>query len=313
MSFAGDTKKELTGVMPDRKCCELAEIAGFLRFAGSITFAAGGMGLKVSTDNPAVARLSLSLIKTYFGVKSELSVSENPNPSGGKLYELVLGPESNAEAILRETGMLGIREGGNYLTDGIDPAITKKRCCKKSALRGIFLAAGSVSDPVKSYHLEIACARENTAISVKRLIEAFGLKARTVVRRSRFVVYLKDAEQIGDFLSLTGATSQYLHFKNVQVTKQIKNDANRANNCDIANAERTVGAAQRQLAAIRMIDEAKGIESLTDRLYETARMRLAHPELSLSELAELFDPPLKKSGLNHRFEKIISIAENIDR
>ena len=296
--------------MPEHKCCELAEITGFLRLAGAITFSFGGMGIKVSTDNPAVARLFLTLMKSYFTAKSELSIAENPGPSKTKLYELTITPEMNAEAILRETGMLGIKEGSNYLTDGIDSNVIRKRCCKKAALRGLFLAAGSVNDPTKSYHLEITCSRSDTAVSIKKLIAGFGLSAKTMERRGRHVVYLKDAEQIGDFLNIIGATSMYLKFQDVRVTKEIKNNANRAFNCDMANSDRAMGAAEKQLDAIRFIDRYKGIETLPDRLYETARMRLEHPELSLTDLAELFDPPLKKSGLNHRFEKIIALAES---
>lgn len=311
MSFTTDVKKELTGINPERKCCELAEITGFLRLAGSITFGFGGMGIKVSTDNPAVARLFVTLMKNYFTAKSELNISENPGPAKTKLYELTITPDMNAEAILRETGMLGIKEGSNYLTDGIDPSVIRKRCCKKAALRGLFLAAGSVSDPAKSYHLEISCSREDTASSIRKLVNSFGLNTRITERRGKHVVYLKDAEQIGDFLNIIGATGQYLKFQDVRLTKELKNNANRAFNCDMANSDRAMGAAQKQIEAIKFIDENRGLDTLSDRLLETARMRLDYPELSLAELAELFDPPIKKSGLNHRFEKIMAIAENI--
>ena len=311
MSFTADVKKELTGINPERKCCELAEITGFLRLAGSITFGFGGMGIKVSTDNPAVARHFVTLMKNYFTAKSALTIAENPGPARSKLYELTITPDMNAEAILRETGMLGIKEGSNYLTDGIDPSVVRKRCCKKAALRGLFLAAGSINDPAKGYHMEINCSREDTAASIRKLVNGFGLNTKVTERRGKYVVYLKDAEQIGDFLNIIGATGQFLKFQDVRLTKELKNNANRAFNCDMANSDRAMGAAQKQIEAIRYIEQNRGLDSLPDRLYETARKRLDYPELSLTELAEMFDPPIKKSGLNHRFEKIITIAENM--
>lgn len=312
MSFTSDTKKELTSLIPERKCCQLAEITGFLRCAGSITFDSRmRMGVKVVTDNPAVARLFVTLAKEYFGTKSQLVIGDNPSPSRNRLYELSLTPDMNAEAVLRETGMLGIREGSNYLTDGFDPAIIRKRCCKKAALRGVFLASGALSDPVKGYHLEISCLSDILARDVQKLVNSFGLKAKIVIRRDRHVVYLKDAEQIQDFLNAIGATGQMLTLQNVRMTKELVNNANRASNCENANIERTVTAAQKQLDAIAVIQRTRGIESLPDTLYEAARMRLANPELSLADLCELTDPPISKSGMNHRFEKIAALAKQL--
>ena len=156
MSFATDVKKELTTIPVTKKCCQLAQIAGFLRFAGSITISGGRMGVRVSTHNPAVARLFITLIKEYFGTKGSLSIDSADMPvAGGRTYELDITPEMNAEGILREAGILGVKEGRNYVTDGISADIIKKRCCKKSFLRGMFLACGTMTDPAKTYHLEL--------------------------------------------------------------------------------------------------------------------------------------------------------------
>lgn len=312
MSFTSDTKKELTQVEPDKKCCLLAEIAGFLRFAGSIIINEGKMDLKVSTDNPAVARLFITMIKNYFGAKSSLSIGESASLSKGRSYDLIIGSEMNAEQILREAGILGIKEGGNYLTDGIEPGLIKKRCCKKAMIRGIFLASGSISDPEKGYHLEIVCASENMARDVKKLINSFGLKSKYIFRKSRYVVYIKECEQIIDFLNILGAHGQLFRFENVRITKELRNKTNRISNCDSANFERTLNAAQKQLADIRIIENTRGIHSLSPKLRETALIRIENPELSLIELAELFDPPLKKSGLNHRLTKLAEIAEKLE-
>ena len=311
MSFASDVKNELTRTVPEKKCCQLAEIAGFLRFAGSITLSSGRMGIKVTTDNASAARLFIRLVKEYFGAKTALSLGEPTPLAKGRVYELTVTPEMNSEQILREVGILGVKEGSNYITDGFDAAIVRKRCCKKAALRGAFLACGSVSDPVKGYHLELVCGSDYMAQDMRRVVNSFGLKAKTVKRRNKHVVYLKDSEQIGDFLNIIGATSLYFQYQDVRMTKENLNKANRIANCESANVDKQVSAAQKQLADIRVIEETKGLGALSAALQETAQIRKEHPELSLADLAELFDPPLKKSGLNHRFAKLAEEANKM--
>ena len=237
MSFASDVKNELTRTVPEKKCCQLAEIAGFLRFAGSITLSSGRMGIKVTTDNASAARLFIRLVKEYFGAKTALSLGEPTPLAKGRVYELTVTPEMNSEQILREVGILGVKEGSNYITDGFDAAIVRKRCCKKAALRGAFLACGSVSDPVKGYHLELVCGSDYMAQDMRRVVNSFGLKAKTVKRRNKHVVYLKDSEQIGDFLNIIGATSLYFQYQDVRMTKENLNKANRIANCESANVD----------------------------------------------------------------------------
>ncbi len=312
MSFNQDVKKELTMVSTGKKCCQLALSAGFLRFAGSITLGPGGMGVKVSTTNAAAARLFASVTKDYFGARTSLSTQMSDQPlSRRRSYDLTITPEMNAEGILREAGILAVREGSDYITDGLNQEIIKKRCCRKACLRGIFLAAGMVSDPARSYHLEISCASDYMAQDVRKLINSFGLKARVSQRRNRYVVYLKDSEQIADFLTLIGASSQLFRFQNVRITKEMKGTANRISNCENANLQRSVNSAQKQIADIEYIEKARGLLWLGEKLKKTAEIRRDNPELSLSELAALFDPPLAKSGLSHRLAKISEMAENI--
>ena len=133
MSFSSDIKLEISKMIPEKKCCQLAEIAGFLRFAGSITLSSGRMGVKVSTDNPAVARTFIVLVRDYFGAKSALSLGEARAVTRSRVYELNITADMNAEQILREVGILGVREGSNYITDGISQDVVRRRCCKKAA------------------------------------------------------------------------------------------------------------------------------------------------------------------------------------
>lgn len=311
MSFTSDTKLELSKIVPDKKCCQLAEIAGFLRFAGSISLKGGKLGIRVYIDSPAVARLFITLVKEYFGAKTALSIGEPKAITKKQTYILDITSEMNAEQILREVGMLGVKEGSNYFDSWIASDIIKKRCDKKAALRGIFLASGSVTDPAKAYHIEVPCSEEAQAKEVAKLINSFGLKAKYTIRKNRFVVYIKEGEQVSDFLNIIGASNQYFKFQDVMVTKDIKNKVNRISNCTAANIDKTVCAAQKQIADINKIDKAKGLETLPDKLYETAKKRLEFPALGLAELAKEFDPELTKSGLNHRFMKIAEIASKI--
>lgn len=311
MSYTADVKKELTGLPVSKKCCQLAQITGFIRFAGSIMLVGGKMGVKLTTDNPAIARLFLTLVKEYFGTKTAVQIEDGQLQRKSHTYALMITPDMNAEAILREVGILGVQEGANYIKDGIEPANVRKRCCKKSALRGIFLAAGSVSDPAKSYHLEISCASEYMAGDVRKLVNSFGLKSKVIQRRGKFVVYLKDGEQIEDFLNIIGCTNQLFKYQNVRISREMKNTANRINNCENANMDKTVNAAQKVIADIKYIESTVGLDFLPAKLMQTAQLRLENPELSLADLAGLFDPPLGKSGLNHRLAKISETAEKL--
>ena len=314
MSFSSDIKKELTTVKVSKKCCQLAQIAGFLRFAGSITLGSGGAGIRLTTDNPAVLRLFITLIKDYFGIKGALSVEDSDQPlSRGKTYGLDITPEMNSEGILRESGILGVREGFNYYPETLSADIIKKRCCKKAFLRGVFLAAGMATDPAKSYQLEIACESEILASEMRKLISNVGLKAKITRRRNRYVIYMKDAEQISDFLGLIGCSNELFRFENMRITKSMRNDANRALNCENANLQRAVNAAQKQIADIRYIEKTKGLDYLKPALRQTAELRVDNPELPLAELAQLFDPPLAKSSLNNRLARLSEIAENLKK
>jgi len=309
MSFTFDTKKELTTIPIGKKCCQLAEIAGFLRFAGSVTMGGGGFGIKIQTDSPAIARAYVQLLKEYFGTKTSLTVLEPMQLQKNRQYELRITTEMNSEAILREAGILVVKEGSNVIDQHISSEITKKRCCKKALLRGAFLGAGSVNDPSKKYHLELSCESKDVAQDVVKIINSFGLKAKIVERKGKQVIYLKDGEQIEDFLTIIGATTQLFKYQNVRITKGIRNNANRGINCVTANTEKTIYAAQKQIEDIKLIDQRRGIDYLNVRLRTTAKLRLENPELSLDELKELFNPPLTKSGLNHRLTKISEIAD----
>ncbi len=312
MSFSAEVKNELARIDPEKECCSLAEITGFLRVAGILKLYGGGRyGVLIDTDNPAIARHYKKLIKSYFKVDPKLQVakSENANLSDKKRYILDIGPEEMSEQILRETGILFVKQGKDCFSEGIADGIVRTKCCKRAFLRGAFLGAGTMSDPKKGYHLEIVCKYKDTANDLRRMINTFEkLSAKVTERKGKYVVYIKTSQYIRDTLAIMEAHSHVLMMDDTMLTKQLKGNAVRLSNCDNANTDRALDAAEFQLKAINKIKEEKGLDSLSPKLRAVAELRLKYPEDNLTQLGERLEPPLKKSGMSGRMEKIIGIS-----
>lgn len=316
MSFSSDTKKELSGIEPAKACCQLAEIAGFLRVAGSLRLAGGGnFDIVVTTESPAIARHYVKMIKAYFRTKAEIEIKQDQSPlrKGQRAheYEIIIGHDDNSESILRETGILLVRQGSNYLTSGIYEDVVRKKCDRKAYLRGVFMGAGMVSDPAKSYHLEFSSSRQALAVDIKKLLGTFGVNAGISERRGKYVTYVKNSAAISEILAQIGADTQVLKYENARIRNEMVGDAVRMANCDNANTDRVLDASERQMAAIKKIRDAGKMDDLPPKLRETAELRLANPDASLSQLGEMSEPKLKKSGANNRLKKLESIASKI--
>jgi DNA-binding protein WhiA len=315
MSFSLDVKNELARATPEKRCCQLAELAGFIRVGGILGLAGGGrLALTLYTENPAVARHYKKLLKEYFGTSANLFVGEHANfRKKGHLYELCADDDAGADRILRETGILITRDGYDGIDDGICDGLLKTKCCRKAYLRGAFLGAGAMSDPEKGYHFEIVCGSEILAADLRRLFNSFtDIRAGIAARRGRFAVYLKDAGRIADILNILGAHGQLLKFENVRIVKDLRNRTNRISNCDNANLDKSLRAAEEQIAAITRLRDGGGFDGLSEKLRTAAALRLANPEASLSELGEMMDPPINKSSVHHRLraiEKIEKLAQ----
>lgn len=314
MSFSSDTKNELARLELDKKCCMLAELAGFIRMCGSIRLAGGGrFNIVISTDIPAVARRFKRLIKDYFDVDAGLEIGEGIGIKKSKLYFLNIGADARSEQILRETGILMVKEGKNFISDGIYEGLIKTKCCRKSYLRGIFLGAGTVTEPEKSYHFEISCTTEKLAMDVKRLIAGFvDLKPKYAKRKYAHVIYIKEGEQIADLLNIIKAHGQLLKLEETRIIKALRNETNRISNCDNANLGKTLDAAELQIKAINSIVQNIGWEGINEKLREVAWLRLKNPQANLQELADMTDPPIKKSGVNHRLKKLVEISSSFN-
>lgn len=221
-------------------------------------------------------------------------------------YQVHVVPSSEARIALGELHLLSP-------LDLAGAALLKKNACKKSFLRGVFLAGGSVSRPLSDYHLELITDRLDMGEYICKIMKGFDLPARVIDRKNTYVVYLKEGNAIASFLSLIGAHHSYLEFENVRVLKDMRNQVNRVVNCETANLNKVVKAAVRQLAAIRTIDRTVGLDQLPENLQEAARLRLKHQDLAVGELAALTEGHIGKSGLNHRLKKLEQIAEKIGK
>jgi DNA-binding protein WhiA len=318
MSFASDTKNELARIEPEKKCCMLSEIAAYIRTAGSIGIVGfGKLRITITTDNAAVARHYKKLIKTYFDIDTNLDITEGGAVGRNRKekkynYSITIDPENNSEAILRECGILMIREGHNFFSDGIYSGLVKAKCDRRAYLRGTFLGAGTMSNPDKSYHLEFVMNSEIMANDLRKLINSFAdLSAKVVQRGKKYIVYMKKADYISDTLALMGASGQVLKLEDIRIRKGMMSSARRAMNCDSANVDRVIDASMKQVDAIRTIAETRGLNWLDPKLMETAMLRLEHPDVTIAALGELSDPPLKKSGINNRLRKIEELADKI--
>ena len=318
MSFSSDVKGELARLEPNKKCCMLAEIAGFLRVSGSVKLRGGGnLGIVASTENAAIARHYKKLIKEYFGSTATLEVGNSQMPGKSNLkghnrYYLGIEPDQKSSQILRETGMMLVREGSDFFSDGIYMPLVKSKCCKKSYMRGVFLGCGTMSNPKTSYHLEFVLESEQTANDLKKVIGSFDdLSANIAKRKEDSIVYIKKASYISDMLGILGADDAMLDFEDIRISKEAHGDAQRLLNCDSANVDRTLTASEEQIKHIKIIEENDGLEWLPQPLREVAQLRLARPEASLSEIGELLHPPIRKPGVSKRFAKLKQIAEEI--
>lgn len=306
MSYSSQTKEELCRLEPDSVCCLLAELSGIVSAAGSVIYRGGGeKRLSIETENNAVARRTFRLLRDVFDVQPELVTLRRSRLGGRNAYRVEISG-SEASFVLEGCGIeVGQRRG-------VPREITVRKCCRMSFLRGVFLACGSVTDPEKEYHLEFVLEDESFAVALQRLIARFSLNAHLAKRRSMTLVYLKGQSEITDMLSIFGAQSARFAMEDAYIRKELRNNANRAVNCDSANVQRAVTAASRQMQAIERVMAAYGKESLPLALRETAEKRLMYPEMSLEELGQMCEPPIGKSGINHRLRKLEAMAQELE-
>ena len=256
----------------------------------------GNYIVKFLTENLTVLKKSYILIKKALHIIPDVSIR------GNHQYLLYILDDEEAQACIKAIHLL---EGDLFVSDHL----LEKSCCKRAFLRGLFILCGSVTDPERGYHLELVLGSCELAVKIQGLISDFGLEAKIVERKNNYVVYMKEGAAIVDFLNVVGAHIALMEFENIRILKEMRNSINRKVNCETANIKKTVSAASRQVEDIRYIHDTIGFGTLTKNLAEIAQLRLENPEVSLKELGEMLDPPIGKSGVNHRLRKLSEIAE----
>ncbi|MEH7376578.1 MULTISPECIES: DNA-binding protein WhiA [Bacillaceae] len=307
MSFASETKKELTN-LEVKTCCIQAELSALIRMNGSLSFSNRKLVVDIQTENAAIARRIYTLLKKSYDVQVELLVRKKMRLKKNNVYIVRLSHQ--AKEILEDTKIIG--EGFTIIHD-ISPELVKKKCCKRSYLRGAFLAGGSVNNPeTSSYHLEIFSLYKEHNDSLCELMNTFGLNSKTLERKKGYITYLKEAEKITEFLNVAGAHNALLRFEDVRIVRDMRNSVNRLVNCETANLNKTIGASIRQVENIRYINATVGLQILPEKLREIAELRLNYTDVTLKELGEMVSGgAISKSGINHRLRKIDAIAEKL--
>ena len=308
MSFSTEVKNELARITGDQACCHVAELASLMRMGGTMLIGGNqSIGVSFTTENAAVARKVLTLIKRGFSLSTEVVVSRGRRLKKTNSYTVRVAPSQKVAHLLKRLGIIQ----GDTLNISQDIGVLKKVCCRRSYLRGAFLGGGSVNKPEGDYHMELVTSNNDFAKTLVRLMKAFRLPGRMTERKSDYIIYLKGGDAIIAFLNIIGAHQALMDFESVRVIKEMRNQVNRLVNCETANLQKTVNAALRQVEMIQRIAREMGLDKLPLRLKEAAEVRLAFPEATLNELVEALDGRISKSGLNHRLRKLERMAEEL--
>lgn len=306
MSFTTQIKNEISQI-DGTKSESIAELSGIVRNNGYIN----NDTLCLTTENNIIATKIIKLFKDIYEVDIKKEVKENLNFSKKELYLLTL--KENLNFILKDLGYLD--ENNNYLETPPTYIVGANEEIR-AYLRGAFLCIGSINDPKTSrYHMELLISKPNEAVFIQKLLNIFDLNAKMLTRDKGYMIYIKEAEKISDYLKILHANKAVLYFENVRIYHEQKNKANRLNNCEQANTDKVVSSALAQLDQIKIIKDNLGESLLDDKTKEALEYRLKYPESSLKELSEIISietgKTITKSGLNHRFRKIKELAEKL--
>ncbi len=300
MSFSNDVKNELSRIETNDADADKAELLGLLRMSGAIIIRGMNVGIHFSTENAALARRVLHMLKNNYQVQTEVVITRSRRLKKNNRYQVHVLPAPKVSVAMNELQLLSVE------SDLKNPLLATHNC-KRTFLRGAFLGGGSISRPASDYHLEMVTGNENFAQTIIKVMQSFSLRAKLTDRKNEYIVYLKDGESIISFLSVIGAHNAMMELENVRIVKEMRNNVNRAVNCETANLNKVVKAAVRQVSCIKYIDEHGGLAQLAPNLQEIARLRLTHPDVSLNDLVE-YAGGLGKSGINHRLKKLQEIA-----
>ena len=312
MSFSSSVKDELSRQMPGARHCQIAETAAILSLCGRVKISASDhFWIEIHTENVAVARKYFTLLKKTFNIRTDVSIRSGINPGRSRTYIVAVREHEEALKVLQAVKLINSQgEIGENLSL-IRNVVLQNACCRRAFIRGAFLAAGSISAPEKFYHFEIVCPTEPKAEQLKNIIATFDIEAKIVPRKKYYVVYIKEGSQIVDILNVMEAPVSLMELENIRIVKEMRGSVNRQVNCETANINKTVSAAVKQIEDIRFIQSVAGLSGLPESLQEMARIRLERPEATVKELGEALEPPVGKSGVNHRLRKLSLVAEEL--
>ena len=299
MSFSYDTKNELCGLAVQRTCCARAEAYGILLYCNTFSPAE----VRIVTENPNFAARLPRLFHRAFGIRFDRQPEKDQQ--GKLVFQITDGKK--LDHIINTLGY----DPRQNLVLHINFAMMEEPCCRAAFLRGVFFAGGSITDPYKRYHLELTTSHAQAGRELGVLLRESGYPPKSLSRNASFITYFKQSDQIEDFLTLIGAPVAAMHIMTAKMEKDLRNDVNRRLNCDSANVDKAIEASMEHVEAIRRLRSADRLGQLPEKLRETAALRERFPELTLSELAQEFDPPVTKSCLNHRLRKILELAQGL--
>ena len=313
MSFSSQTKNQISQLISHNHCCQMAEFLALTKTDGTISINGSvGVTLKIVTENVAVAKKIFKLTKELFDRPGEVTVFRKNRLKKNNVYTVEIPPQPGVDEIMMHLGLKD-EEGrwNNNFRSSFPRDALKKDCCKRAYLRGAFLGSGSVNNPEGAYHLEIVSSYEAHAEEMKKLLEDFDIHAKICLRKNKYVLYLKDGDQIVEFLTHIGAHQALLAFENERIRKDLCNNINRQRNFDMANVNKTIAASEQQRRAIEVIAREMGLNKLPPHLRDVAELRMEYPEVGLAELAEYSNDSISKSGVRHRLKKIQTIADEL--
>ena len=310
MSFSSDAKSEICRAQPTCQKCDIAEISAMMRAIGSLTMGANGLGLVLQTENAGTARRAFTLIKRAFALSAQVRTLRLRRFNKRYIYQVAITGEA-ARTILNDTMLLTDSDKGMLLSTRVPQKLLTRRCCLRAYLRGCFLASGSISAPERGYHMEFTLPNEGYAQSFARLLNKQEISAKVIFRKGSYVVYIKESEHIVALLGMIGATNALLQMENVRLEKQLRNHLNRTINCEYANLEKRLKAAQSQLEAIAMIDKLSAWRKVPLAVRQIAEARQENPEATLAELGEMIQPPASKSAVNNRMRKLLALSQQL--
>lgn len=309
MSFSSELKEELSKISNhNNECCKLSELAGYLITNCNVVKEKGEFVLKMTTENLSAIKRVYNALKRIYDIEPVTNIAKEKIEKE-MLFELYVADKKDLQKIFENT-LININSELQIVIDD-NGKIKEKECCMKSFLRGVFLGSGSITTPENSNHLEIVLNNVENANFINKILHLLKINAKIIKRKKTTVIYLKDAEEISNFLAVIGASKAVISYEQTRVMKEYRNDINRKINCEVANMDKVATAASRQLNDIMILRKENRFMELSEELREVANMREKNPEASLEKIGEMLEPKLSKAGVSHRFKKIKILADEL--